>query len=259
MLAEPFPSYAVQKGNTVDIDKLWASFWDPSLMIPLLASLLAGGLIGAEREMQGKAAGLRTHTLVCFASALMTLTALRMADWHADLPPGTQIVSDMSRMPHAILTGIGFLGAGVIFREGASVHGLTTAASLWLTAALGIVFGSGQLELAFLGTLVALVVLVLLRFGQRLFLSQQGLRIEIVTKTGAGFELTQLRSLLAQHGLTGGPPTLHFDREAATTRYVVLVTGRAAGVDCEGVAKDLWAQPAVQGLTLTPLGHEAIA
>src|SRR5688500_2011018 len=97
--------------------------------LPLASSPLTGMLIGLERELQGKPAGLRTHTLVCFASTLLTLAAAHQGEWSINLIAGTQIVSDPTRMAHGILTGIGFLGAGVIFREGPSVHGLTTAAS----------------------------------------------------------------------------------------------------------------------------------
>ncbi|MBV0893498.1 MgtC/SapB family protein, partial [Paracoccus sp. Z118] len=111
--------------------------------LPLLCSLITGMLIGIDREVQGKPAGLRTHALVCLAATLLTLAAAQQELWTLKLVPGTQIVSDPTRMAHGILTGIGFLGAGVIFREGPSVHGLTTAASLWISAALGIVYGVG--------------------------------------------------------------------------------------------------------------------
>ena len=130
------------------LDSLLTTVLTPALMLPLLGSLITGALIGAEREVQAKPAGLRTHTLVCFGSALMMVIAAHQSGWDSAFLPETQIVSDLSRMPHAILTGIGFLGAGVIFREGLSVQGLTTAASLWLTASLGIVYGAGMLELA---------------------------------------------------------------------------------------------------------------
>lgn len=76
-----------------------------------------------------------------------------------DLVPGTQIVSDPTRMAHGILTGIGFLGAGVIFREGSSVHGLNTAASLWVSAALGIVYGVGMFGLSLVGLRILYAVL----------------------------------------------------------------------------------------------------
>lgn len=140
-----------------------APFLTAEMGLSLLSSVLTGMLIGLDRELQGKPAGLRTHALVCFASALLTLAATHQGQWYLDLVPSTQVVSDPTRMAHGILTGIGFLGAAGIFREGSSVQGLTTAASLWTTAALGIVCGVGMFELALVGTAATLVVLVALR------------------------------------------------------------------------------------------------
>ena len=99
--------------------------------------MLAGGLIGLERSFHGRPAGFRTHALVCLASALlMTVTAFQSV-WipEADLE---LFRTDPTRMAQGIMTGIGFLGAGVIFKEGLNVRGLTTAASIWITAAIGI-------------------------------------------------------------------------------------------------------------------------
>ncbi|HEY0599888.1 MgtC/SapB family protein [Brevundimonas sp.] len=141
----------------------------PDFTVPLLASVLAGGLIGFEREWRGRAAGFRTHILVCLASALLMTAAVAQGAWSFDALPGTQIVSDPTRMAHGVLTGIGFLCAGVIFRAGFSIHGLTTAASLWITAAIGLLFGAGLFALAAAGTVLTVTALVILRLvSQRL-------------------------------------------------------------------------------------------
>ena len=140
----------------------------PEMWLPLVSSLLTGMLIGLDRELQGKPAGLRTHTLVCFAATLLTLAAAHQAQWAVNLIPGTQVVSDPTRMAHGILTGIGFLGAGVIFREGPSVHGLNTAASLWVSAA----FGVGMFGLSLVGMAATLLVLVGLRRLRRRWATQ---------------------------------------------------------------------------------------
>lgn len=226
------------------------------LMLPLLGSLAAGVLIGGEREVHGKPAGLRTHTLVCFSSALMTLVALRMADWSETLPPGTQIVSDMSRMPHAILTGIGFLGAGVIFREGASVKGLTSAASLWLTAALGIVFGTGLLELATIGTVIALLVLVFLRIMQRLTPPKPIIRLELAVNADSDFDRARLGTILATQGLRAGTVSIRQDKSTAVRRYMLLASTREAGIDCEKLAKVLEKEKAVLQMSIGLLKNE---
>lgn len=137
------------------------------LLGPLLAAVVAGGLIGLEREWRGRAAGFRTHILVCLASAILMELAVTQGDWRFSLMPGQQIIADPARLAHGVLTGIGFLCAGVIFRTGFSIHGLTTAASLWITAALGLVFGAGRYELGLAGAAATLLILVALRLISR--------------------------------------------------------------------------------------------
>lgn len=135
----------------------------PGFALPLLAAVAAGGLIGFEREWRGRAAGFRTHILVCLASALLMEAAVSQGAWRFAPLAGTQIVSDPTRMAHGVLTGIGFLCAGVIFRSGFSIHGLTTAASLWITAAIGLLLGAGLFALGAAGALMTAAILVVLR------------------------------------------------------------------------------------------------
>lgn len=139
----------------------------PGFALPLFAAVLAGGLIGLEREWRGRAAGFRTHILVCLASALLMEAAVSQAAWRFAPLAGTEIVSDPTRMAHGVLTGIGFLCAGVIFRTGFSIHGLTTAASLWITASIGLLFGAGLFILGAVGAVLTLAILVGLRMVNR--------------------------------------------------------------------------------------------
>lgn len=132
-------------------------------VLPLVGAAFAGGLIGLEREARGHPAGLRTHTLVCLASALLMLAAVHQTDWVRTTPMEV-IRIDPVRMAHGILTGIGFLCGGVIFRQGLSVHGLTTAASLWVTSALGTLYGVSSYGLAIGGTAATVVVLTAFRW-----------------------------------------------------------------------------------------------
>lgn len=215
------------------LDSLIATLSDPGLAIPMIGSLVAGLLIGAEREFSGKPAGLRTHTLVCFASALMTLAGVRMAEWTVSLPADTQIVSDMARMPHAILTGIGFLGAGVIFREGVNVHGLTTAASLWFTSALGIIWGTGLTEFAVIGTAAAILVLALLRLAQPQRVGRRAWRLRLSYPPATAPGLEALRGCLRAAGWLTGPVGLEEDQ--AARRYTLTVTP-ATGTPADPVA-----------------------
>jgi putative Mg2+ transporter-C (MgtC) family protein len=143
--------------------------WFAQYVLPALSAALAGGLIGVEREYRGHPAGLRTHVLVCLSSALLMIAATHQIAWLPPSLPHDVIRIDPVRMGHGILTGIGFLCGGVIFRQGLSVHGLTTAASLWMAASLGILFGVGFYGLAAGGVVATLLVLTGLRWvDQRL-------------------------------------------------------------------------------------------
>lgn len=119
-------------------------WFDPGFVWPVTGSVAAGALIGLERQYRGAPAGFRTHILVSLASGLLMLAAVHQVRWLSDTPLDI-IRIDPVRMAHGILTGIGFLGAGVIFREGFTVRGLTTAASLWITSALGRCMGSDSM------------------------------------------------------------------------------------------------------------------
>jgi putative Mg2+ transporter-C (MgtC) family protein len=130
--------------------------WDGALFRLAIAALLAAA-IGLERELDEKQAGLRTHMLVSVGAALFTLAS---AYGFREFLGNPRVVSfDPSRIAAQIVTGIGFLGAGVIFRQGATVRGLTTAASLWLVAAIGLAAGAGYWQGAVLGTVVGLISL----------------------------------------------------------------------------------------------------
>jgi len=128
----------------------------------LLVATLAGGLIGLERSYHGRPAGFRTHTLVCVASSLLMLVTIYSSRW---FPAGSlqTVQIDPTRMAQGIMTGIGFLGAGVILREGLSVRGLTTAASIWVTAAIGILAGIGFYFPTAVATALTLGVLTVFR------------------------------------------------------------------------------------------------
>ncbi len=128
------------------------------VLIRLGLALLAGAIIGLERAFHGRPAGLRTHSLVCVASSLLMLLTAYQWDLLAGVPVDT-IRVDPTRMAQGIMTGIGFLGAGVIMREKLTIRGLTTAASIWMTAAIGILVGMGFFSAGLFATFMTLVVL----------------------------------------------------------------------------------------------------
>lgn len=136
------------------------------LVLRLALAALLGAVIGLEREWRDRTAGLRTHMLVCVGSAVFTIvSAYGFSEWYDSIPADqrTTVVSDPTRIAAQIVTGIGFLGAGAIFRSDDGIRGLTTAASLWMMAAVGLATGAGYYELALASTVLMLLVLVVLR------------------------------------------------------------------------------------------------
>ena len=129
-------------------------------MIPLqdylsiFFAVILGGMIGAEREISGKAAGLRTNVVICLGAAVFTIISKDMA---LGTPEGS-----ITRIAAQIVSGVGFLGAGAIIQDRGGVHGLTTAATIWLVASIGMACGARFYHLAVAATIIAVIVLVVL-------------------------------------------------------------------------------------------------
>jgi putative Mg2+ transporter-C (MgtC) family protein len=137
-----------------------------SYLARLLAAVLAGGVIGLERERHSQPAGFRTHIVICAASALLTIVSVE----GAILFSGSYSV-DPTRIAAQIVTGIGFLGAGAIMRFGANIRGLTTAATIWGVAAVGMALGMGLWRVGFLAALILLFTLSALDFVEKKILA----------------------------------------------------------------------------------------
>ena len=177
----------------------WLSFSD---LLPILGALLAGGVIGFEREYRARPAGLRTHILVSLASALLMLAAVHQVRWMSDTPADVLRI-DPVRMAHGVLTGVGFLCGGVIFQQGVSVHGLTTAASLWITSAIGTLFGVGLYELATAGTVLAVATLSAARWLDRNLPQKNYTEISVRSRRDTPLDEAELRTVLAEYDLKG--------------------------------------------------------
>ncbi|MFH0855247.1 MAG: MgtC/SapB family protein [Candidatus Omnitrophota bacterium] len=140
---------------------------DNQIILRLVLTVILSGLIGFERQSHGRTAGLRTHILVALGSCLIMLTSIHVFDIYKEI---TKL--DPARIAAGVITGIGFLGAGTIIREQEGVRGLTTAASLWVIAGIGLACGCGFLNAAIYATVLALVVLFLLRHIELLVFSE---------------------------------------------------------------------------------------
>src|SRR5215211_7300061 len=165
------------------------------------AALSVGGIIGLERSFRGRPAGFRTHSLVCVASALLMLVTVYQNEWMTSVPLDA-IRTDPTRMAQGIMTGIGFLGAGVIFKEGLTVRGLTTAASIWMMAAIGILVGVGFYLPAVIGTTATLIILGVFRTIEARFPSEFYAHHAIRFVRESLIPEQELRELIGRHGFT---------------------------------------------------------
>lgn len=127
----------------------------PEVFLRLGAAVFLGILMGTDRELRGKAAGIRTHALVALGAALATLLGIRIAAVEGGLDPNA-----VSRVIQGILAGIGFLGGGAILKAGNDIRGLTTAASIFVVAAIGIACGAGEWLMAIIAVFLAVMLLV---------------------------------------------------------------------------------------------------
>lgn len=217
---------------------------------PIATAALAGGLIGLEREWRGHQAGLRTHLLVCLASALLMLAAVHQLDWAGSFP--TEVVRiDPARMAHGVLTGVGFLCGGVIFRQGLSVHGLTTAASLWITSALGVLFGVGLYGLATAGTIIVLVALTGLRWVDDRLPRQRVIEITVGYDRIGAPPAEAFRELLTELGLKPGKLGHRLCDEGRTIELMARMRLRGS-VRGRHIAERLLADPRVVRFEVLP-------
>lgn len=163
--------------------------------------MLAGALIGLEREYRGREAGLRTHILVSTASSLLMLVVVFQLDW---LPEGTtdEIRLDPTRMAQGIMTGIGFLGAGVVLKEGLAIRGLTTAASIWITASIGIMFGIGMYFAAGAALIIALVTLAFFTSITRRMPTRQYAKLRVRVNADGGPSEDEITKMVTDCGLS---------------------------------------------------------
>jgi putative Mg2+ transporter-C (MgtC) family protein len=123
----------------------------PENVISIILAVVLGVVIGLEREIRGKAAGLRTNALICLGAAVFTIISEQMGSGREASP---------ARIAAQIVTGVGFLGAGAIIRGRGGIHGLTTAATIWMVASIGMACGAGFFLLAVTSTIIALIVLI---------------------------------------------------------------------------------------------------
>lgn len=224
-----------------------------TLTVRLLIAAGAGLVLGFERELRAQAAGLRTHALVALGAAMFTIAG---AYGFADIPRGPNV--DPARIAAQVASGIGFLGAGAILRQGLGVRGLTTAATLWVSAALGVAAGAGAYAAALIGTGVVLIVLVVLRVAKPLMLRYGAATslLEVEYERGHGTLGPLLRSITRAHARVDHVELVDEDTDVETgiRRAVVTVTTRDPDA-LETVVENLRSRSEVHAVHTSPHGE----
>jgi putative Mg2+ transporter-C (MgtC) family protein len=222
-----------------------------TMVMHLIVATIAGALIGYERSYQGRPAGFRTHALVCIASALLMLLAVHQGAW---FDASVEIVRvDPTRMAQGIMTGIGFLGAGVIVKEGASVRGLTTAASIWITAAIGILAGVGFYFPVVIATALTLGTLAGFRWIEarmpQLVYLHHGVRFPL----NRALTEREYCEIAIQHAFKVSDFAYRVSAEAGYIEYRMVLSTRDAGAE-QRFARTLAKTPDVLEFQLAPSG-----
>lgn len=232
-----------------------ALFEDPvhiEIILRLLAALLIGGLIGLERSYHGRPAGFRTHALVCMSTSLLMLVTVYETRWFPVISQG-RIALDPTRLAQGIMTGIGFLGAGTILKEGLSVRGLTTAASIWITAAIGILVGVGFYFPAVIATTLTFVTLSLFRWIEDRIPVQFYAHFQVRFAREAVMPEEDVRKLLRAHHFTIAHLNYRLDVEQNFFEYrMVIRTSRSQ--NASRLSQVLNGLPAIKEFRLAPTG-----
>jgi putative Mg2+ transporter-C (MgtC) family protein len=201
------------------------SIWNDNyaaIALHLVIALAAGAIIGLERSYHGRPAGFRTHALVCLSSSMLMVLTVYQDTWFSSFSL-QQVNIDPTRMAQGIMTGIGFLGAGVIMREGLTVRGLTTAASIWITAGIGVMIGVGFYFPAGIATALTLIVLSVFRWIERRMPIEFYANLTVAFARSATLSEEELRSIVQGKGFIIANMNYAVNGDGLTFEYQMVI------------------------------------
>ena len=219
----------------------------------LLGALLLGLFVGYERSFHGRAAGMRTYGLVCMASAALTVFAGYSGMWYGG-HASTDMSVDPTRVVQGIVTGIGFLGAGVIVKEGFSIHGLNTAASIWASSAIGVLVGVGfYLAAILLAVLCALSMSLLYALEHRLP-SRSGVAITVRYAKNFLPSEEKLRKVSLAHGydIARGSLSIIFREGQPEWHFLAVARDKRKGARVSDLARIMSHHKGVESFQISP-------
>ncbi len=230
---------------------IWSSDYF-EMALHLVVALAAGGIVGLERSYHGRPAGFRTHALVCLASSLLMILTVYHARWF-DAPFLERVAIDPTRMAQGIMTGIGFLGAGVIMREGLTVRGLTTAASIWITAAIGILIGVGFYFPAGIATALTLIALSVFRWIERKMPIEFYANLTVGFFRNAALPEVELRAMVEGKGFVVANMNYSVTDEGKVFEYEMVIHSPNRD-NTRHLSQALNAMPSVTAFRIAPTG-----
>lgn len=207
----------------------WAT--NLNVFLNLFGALALGLLVGYERSFRGRAAGMRTYGLVCMASCALTVITGDTAHWYGGHVPAAVSAVDPGRIMQGITTGIGFLGAGVIMRDGMNISGLTTAASIWAVAAIGILVGVGFYSAAIMMSVVSAVFMMWGSKLENLLPARHAISVTLHFKKDADLSEKDLSRLVHSQGyeVAKGSFSINQKEGRMEWRFVAVSLGKKKG------------------------------
>jgi putative Mg2+ transporter-C (MgtC) family protein len=221
----------------------------------LLAALILGILVGYERTYKGRAAGMRVYGLVCMASAALTVFVGYARLWYGGSP--TEVSVDPTRLVQGIVSGIGFLCAGVIMKDGLTISGLTTAASIWAVAAIGVLLGVGFYGVAVLLAVLCMLSMSLLRDVEAKLPGRTTLDVSLTFRVGTPPSFEQLAAAAEARGyqLLRESLTITFADQSSVWRFGAVALDRSRAASPVLLAQELSSWEDVAGFAIAPLRH----
>jgi putative Mg2+ transporter-C (MgtC) family protein len=223
------------------------------IILNLLGALLLGLMVGYERSYHGRAAGMRTYGLVCMASAALTVIGGYPAHWFGGHVSQYLVSSDPTRIVQGIVTGIGFLGAGVIMREGFNISGLTTAASIWASSVIGVMVGVGFYMGAIGLAILCASSMIFLTRVEAWLPSRHAIAITMRFRQGYKPQEQALRSMAAQRGyeIAGGSLMIGSDGGMQEWRFVAIAFSKRSGAPMSVLSAELAEFEGIHSFQLT--------
>ncbi len=233
--------------NILGLESLTAYWSKPELTINILifinvlGALILGLIIGYERSYHGRAAGMRTYGLVCMASAALTVIAGYPSYWYGGLSVISSVGPDPTRIIQGIVTGIGFLGAGVIMKEGFNISGLSTSASIWTSAAIGVMMGVGFYSAAILLALLSVICMMWVSSLENWLPSHKALALTLQFKREYIPLENVLRAKIMRCGyeISSESVSIALKDGQMEWRFVVIALSKNSGIPLEEFGREL--------------------